>query len=81
MSSEALNLQAISRAIDQHARNCNFPAVGIAMSGFEQERLGWDEIRGLPVLVDEQMGSGRFRVVCEADHYGAPDPEREEVAA
>jgi len=45
-SSEAKNLEAISRAIDQHDRDCEYPAVAVAMNPYEVERLGWDSIRG-----------------------------------
>ena len=41
-SSEAKNLEAISKAIDQHNATCEFPAVAIAMNPFEVERLGWE---------------------------------------
>ena len=41
-SSEAKNLEAISKAIDQHDRSCELPAVAIEMNPFEVERLGWD---------------------------------------
>ena len=48
-SAEAKNLEAISKAIDHHNATCPFPAVAIEMNPFEIDRLGWDEIRGLPV--------------------------------
>jgi hypothetical protein len=37
------------------------------MNPFEVERLGWDEIRGLPVVPDPELGTGRFRIVCSRD--------------
>ena len=40
MSSEAKNLEAIVRAIEQHDRNCEYPAVAVNMNPFEIERLG-----------------------------------------
>jgi hypothetical protein len=70
MSSEAKNLEAISRAIDVHNRDCPFPAVAVAMNPFEVERLGWDTIRGLPVVPDGDIGTGRFRIVCSRDLDG-----------
>ena len=73
-SSEAKNLEAISRAIDQHNASCEFPAVAIAMNPFEVERLGWDTIRGLPIRPDPNLGTGRFRIVC-----GRDEVEEEEV--
>ena len=49
---DAKNLEAISRAIDQHNANCPFPASEVRMNPFEIERLGWEEIRGLPKIRD-----------------------------
>ena len=66
-SSEAKNLEAISRAIDQHNRDCEYPAVAVAMNPFEVERLGWDSIRGLPIRPEPSLGTGRFRIVCGRD--------------
>jgi hypothetical protein len=66
-SPEAKNLAAISEAIDQHNMNCPFPAAEVRMNPFEVERLGWDTIRGLPVVPDEAIGTGRFRIVCSRD--------------
>jgi hypothetical protein len=63
-SSEAKNLEAIYKAIDQHNASCPFPAVAIEMNPFEVERLGWDSIRGLPVRENPELGTGAFRVVC-----------------
>jgi hypothetical protein len=78
VSAEAKNLEAISRAIDQHNANCPFPASEVRMSPFEVERLGWDEVRGLPIVPDESLGTGRFRIVCSRDSGG---DELEEVEA
>ncbi|MGB7589368.1 MAG: hypothetical protein WBM00_11740 [Solirubrobacterales bacterium] len=77
-SPEAKNLEAISKAIDQHNANCPFPAAEVRMNPFEVERLGWNQIRGLPVLPDPEIGTGRFRIVCSAD---ADAGELEEVEA
>jgi hypothetical protein len=63
-SAEAKNLEAISKAIDQHNATCEYPAVAIAMNPFEVERLGWDTIRGLPIRSDPALGTGAFRVIC-----------------
>ena len=75
---EAKNLEAISRAIDQHNANCPFPASEVRMNPFEVERLGWEQIRGLPLVGDPALGSGRFRIVCSRDSEGE---ELEEVEA
>ena len=78
MSTEAKNLEAISKAIDQHNANCPFPAAEVRMNPFEVERLGWEQIRGLPVVADPNIGTGRFRIVCSQDLV---DEEIEEVEA
>ena len=73
-STESKNLEAIYRAIDQHAASCEWPAVAIEMNPFELERLGWDSIRGLPIRPNPEMGTGAFRVVC-AREEGLPAEE------
>ena len=78
-SAEAQNLEAISKAIDHHNATCEFPAVAIEMNPFEIERLGWDEIRGLPLRGEPSLGTGSFRVVC-AREEGEPGLEVEAVA-
>ena len=80
MSSEAKNLEAISKAIDQHNASCDFPAVAVCMNPFEIERLGWDSIRGLPIRADAGVGTGRFRIVC-AGEEGEPEEVVEAVGA
>lgn len=77
-STAAKNLEAISQAIDQHNSNCPFPAAEVRMNPFEVERLGWDEIRGLPLVADPEIGTGRFRIVCSQD---LEDSGLEEVEA
>lgn len=67
MSAEASNLEAISKAIDQHNESCPYPAAEVRMNPFEVDRLGWDEIRGLPVVPDSDIGTGRFHIVCSRD--------------
>jgi hypothetical protein len=81
MSSEGKNLEAISRAIDVHNRDCPFPAVAVAMNPFEVERLGWEEIRGLPIRSDPNVGTGSFRIVCGGDEPGLEEEETEVVEA
>ena len=76
---EVKNLEAISKAIDQHNAECEWPAVAIEMNPFEVERLGWDSIRGLPVRSNPELGTGAFRVVC-AREEGEPGEVVEAVA-
>jgi hypothetical protein len=73
-SAEAKNLEAISKAIDQHNSSCEWPAVAIELNPFEVERLGWDSIRGLPIRPNPDLGTGSFRVVC-AREEGLPSEE------
>lgn len=79
MSSEAKNLEAIAKAIEQHDRNCEYPAIAVAMNPFELERLGWDTIKGLPIHADPKLETGRFEVICEGD--GQEQSEEETVEA
>ena len=81
MSSEAKNLEAISRAIDQHNASCEWPAVAVAMNPFEVERLGWDSIRGLPIRPDGNLGTGSFRVVCGKDEVEEEETETVEAVS
>ena len=78
---EAKNLEAISKAIDQHNANCPFPAAEVRMNPFEVERLGWEEILGLPVVGDPAIGTGRFRIVCSRDTGGEELEETEAIGA
>ena len=78
MGAEAKNLEAIAKAIDAHNSTCPYPASEVRMNPFEVERLGWDEIRGLPIVGDPEIGTGRFRIVCSREGSG---DELEEVEA
>lgn len=80
VTAEASNLEAISKAIDQHNASCAFPAAEVRMNPFEVERLGWDEIRGLPVVPDSDIGTGRFHIVCSRDMPAGDLEVTEEVA-
>ncbi len=81
MSAEAKNLEAISKAIDKHNAECPFPASEVRMNPFEVERLGWDHVRGLPVIGDASIGTGRFRIVCSQDGEGSEIEEVEAVGS
>jgi hypothetical protein len=73
------NLEAISKAIDQHNSNCPFPAAEVRMNPFEAERLGWDHIRGLPIVPDPEVGTGRFKIICSRDLGGEELEETEAI--
>jgi hypothetical protein len=49
------------------------------MNPFELERLGWEEIRGLPIVGDPAIGTGRFRIVCSREGEGEGIEETEAV--
>ena len=49
------------------------------MNPFEVERLGWEEIRGLPVVADPEIGTGRFRIVCSREGDGEEIEETEAI--
>ncbi|MEX1142051.1 MAG: hypothetical protein WD993_07705 [Thermoleophilaceae bacterium] len=66
-STEAKNLEAISKAIDRHERACEYPTLAILMNPFEVERLGWEDIRGVPVRPDSKISTGRFEILCAGD--------------
>jgi hypothetical protein len=78
-TAETKNLEAISRAIDQHNANCPYPAAEVRMNPFEVERLGWEEIRGLPIVGDPAIGTGRFQIVCSREGAGEGIEEVEAV--
>jgi hypothetical protein len=81
MSTEGKNLEAIVKAVEQHDRTCQYPAIAVAMNPFELERLGWDTIRGLPIHADPELGTGRFNVICEGDEQGERQEEMVEAVA
>ena len=80
-SPEAKNLEAISKAIDRHERACEYPTLAILMNPFEVERLGWEEIRGVPVRPDPKVGTGRFEILCAGDGEGQELEESVEAVA
>lgn len=80
-ASEAKNLEAIAKAIEQHDRNCEYPALAVAMNPFELERLGWETIKGLPIHADPKLETGRFEVICEGDDQELFEEETVEAIA
>lgn len=78
-SPEAKNLEAISKAIDQHERSCEYPTLAILMNPFEVERLGWDEIRGVPVRPEPKIATGRFEILCAGEDEPGLEEQQEEA--
>lgn len=72
-SPAAQNLDAIQKAMVRHNGNCGEPLLEIRMNPFEVERLGWDELRGVPIVGDDTLPTGRFVLVCSGQH-GDRDP-------
>jgi len=66
-SSEAKNLEAIAKAIEQHERTCEYPTLAILMNPYEVERLGWEDIRGIPIRPEPKVSTGRFEILCAGD--------------
>jgi hypothetical protein len=79
LGSEAKNLEAISKAIDHHNGSCPWPASEVRMNPYEVERLAWEEIRGLPIVADPAIGTGRFRIVCSREGEGEGIEETEAI--
>lgn len=75
MRSDAKNLQAIVQAIESHNARCGFPATAVVMNRFEKRRLGWDTIKGIPIIEDAALGTGVFRILC--DRSSKPDEVEE----
>lgn len=79
LSSTGKNLEAIARAIDLHDRSCG-PTLAVLMNPFEVERLGWDEIKGVPIEGDSNIPTGRFHLVCDGLHEKEEDVITEAVS-
>ncbi len=76
MTHVAKNLAAICEAIDHHNANCQVgQAMEVRLSHHEYDRLGWDEVKGIPIRPDSMLGSGRFRIVCAGASSGSESHE------
>jgi hypothetical protein len=73
VSTEDTAIWSIREGLDQHADTCPLPAEAILIHPVTQAHLGWDEICGLPVLGDEAVPEGRFRVRCEGSSHGVEE--------
>lgn len=65
MSLEVRMLENICKAIDSHAERCDFPPTAVALHPRAREELDWNEIRGLPIVHDEDLDRWRFRIICD----------------
>jgi hypothetical protein len=77
--STAKNLRAITEALDQHDRTCAEPVLAILMNPFEVGRLGWEDVRGVPVQGHEKVPTGRFWLLCDGEHGKPPWMEVEDA--
>jgi hypothetical protein len=78
MNKEAKNMEAIAKAKAHHDANCPWGGEGkrIYMTGFDIERMGWEEgdtIAGLTIIASTSVATGRFRVECDAE----PKPDEQ----
>ena len=71
MSAAAKNLEVIQAAVVKHNGNCPGELLRIEINPFEYERLGWDDFRGIPIVPEEKVPTGRFNLVCELDEEPA----------
>lgn len=82
-SSTAQNLEAIVNAVKQHDSNCKEKGKAVALCPYEHDRLGFDSVpvdgRSVPVIVDDTLGTGRFRVLCDGYHGPKKEIEEEET--
>lgn len=81
-AARAKNLEAIVKAVRQHDANCTEKGKAVAMCAFEVERLDFDSVpvdgRNVPIIVGENIGSGRFRVICNGYHGPKGDAQKDE---
>lgn len=83
MSKSAENMKAIYDAKKHHDVNCPWKGEGkrIYMTGFDIERMGWEEddvIAGLVLKIDTNLATGRFRVECDNEPTAEPEITEEE---
>lgn len=85
LSDVGKNLQRFRIAVAAHDRNepTHEPAHGIGMTGFDLERLGFDDGEelwaGIRIEAIENVTAGNFRVLCESE--GIEEPAAEVVDA
>ena len=78
MRSDAKNLAVIVAALKHHDRVCDEPALAVLMHPFEVERLGWEDVQGVPVKPEPRIQPGRFEILCDGEGSHPPAREAEE---
>ncbi len=68
------NVELIRAGLDDHNKNCPVPARAILLHPSEHAALDKDNLWGHPVLADDRVRLGYFRIDCEASAW---DIERE----
>lgn len=67
------DLQALQVALVEHNGNCGWSVESILMHPTTIDYLGWDEFGGAPIVADDEVSEGCFRVVCEGQTEGDGD--------
>lgn len=67
MSATGKNLEAIDKGIKVHAKRCPGQIIEIRMAYHEVERLDFDDFRGIPIVGSDEVGTGRFKLVCDLE--------------
>ena len=84
IDASAKNMQAVCKAKEVHNKTCPYGgnANAVHLNWFDIERMGWEEgdvICGLVLVGDEQMQTGRMKVVCDAEPQDDRSEEEEAV--
>ncbi|HXB16393.1 MAG TPA: hypothetical protein VNV44_11700 [Solirubrobacteraceae bacterium] len=64
------NVKVIRAGLDDHNANCPVPARAILLHPSEHAKLDVPTLWGHPVLADERVRLGFFRIDCEASAWG-----------
>jgi hypothetical protein len=63
------NVEVIRAALDDHNANCPVPARAILLHPSEHAKLDVPDLWGKPVLADERVRLGFFRVDCDGSAW------------
>lgn len=81
MSLEAKMLENIVNALAHHDQSCPMPAQAILLSNFDHERFGWDEVKGVPVQISDDIQPERFRILCDGSANGIEEALEDFIVA